>query len=90
MILKFKEYIRFMQNKHILSSAIGLTIGGVITDLISRINHDFLIPMSRGKFKVIKKHFLKKILVILYSIINMIFVTYLFFRLNLVLEKHNL
>ena len=86
MVYKFNEYIRFLKDRNIISSALAIVVVGMINDIVHKLIDDIIIPLTKGEINLNKKQ-LKK-----YSILiaNFIFVTYILFVLITHLEKIDL
>ena len=86
MVFKFSEYLIFLKDRNVLSSALVILMGGMIKDVVNDFIKDIIIPVTDGELKI-KKNILK-----IYSvkIINLIVITYLLFVLSKYLEDVNL
>ena len=44
-------YINFMTSKKILPAAVAFIIGGIIKEFLTKVNKDFIIPLSHTNYK---------------------------------------
>jgi len=51
------NYLQFISKKNILSVAIALIIGNLITDIMNKIKDDIIIPISKLEFNKLYKNF---------------------------------
>lgn len=51
------NYLQFISKKNIISVAIALIIGNLITDIMNKIKDDIIIPISKLEFNKLYKNF---------------------------------
>lgn len=51
------NYLQFISKKNIVSVAIALIIGNLITDIMNKIKDDIIIPISKLEFNKLYKNF---------------------------------
>ena len=44
-------YVKFMTSSKILPAAVAFIVGGIIKEFLSKINKDFIIPLSHTNYK---------------------------------------
>jgi len=86
MVFQINEYLLFLKNRNIISSALVILMGGMIKDVVHDFIDDVIMPATKGNVKV------KKDLIKIYTvkILNLFVVTYLLFLLSKSLERINL
>jgi large-conductance mechanosensitive channel len=51
------NYLQFISKKNIVSVAIALIIGNLVTDIMNKIKDDIIIPISKLEFNKLYKNF---------------------------------
>ena len=82
----FKNFISFMKNKDILTTAISFVIAGMMKNLIFKFTNEVLLPLTEKK----QLTSLKKVRVTEYVvlIINLIVVSYFLFALTQIINDY--
>lgn len=44
-------YVNFMTSKKILPAAVAFIIGGIIKEFLTKVNKDFIVPLSHTNYK---------------------------------------
>ena len=77
-----KNFIKFLDEKDIIGTAVGLVLGTLIKDIIKKISVDIISPLARGDIKQIKKQVkFKEYLEVIINFIMTSFILYLMLSL---------
>ena len=71
-------YINFMTSKKILPAAVAFIIGGIIKEFLTKVNKDFIIPLSHTNYKkVVENIKIEEYFATIVGIIIQTFIIYL-------------
>jgi len=77
-----KNFIKFLDEKDIIGTAVGLVLGTLIKDIIKKLSVDIISPLARGDIKQIKKQVkFKEYLEVIINFIMTSFILYLMLSL---------
>jgi len=78
-----KNFIKFLDEKDIIGTAVGLVLGTLIKDIIKKISGDIITPLARGDIKQIRKQVkFKEYLEVIINFIMTSFILYLMLKLT--------
>jgi large-conductance mechanosensitive channel len=78
-----KNFIKFLDEKDIIGTAVGLVLGTLIKDIIKKISGDIITPLARGDIKqIIKQVKFKEYLEVIINFIMTSFILYLMLKLT--------
>jgi len=77
-----KNFVKFLDEKDIIGTAVGLVLGTLIKDIIKKISADIITPLARGDIKQIRKQVkFKEYLEVIINFIMTSFILYLMLSL---------
>lgn len=74
----FAEFKLYLDKKDILTAAISLVMGNIISDIVKKIADEIISPLGRGEFNKLKKISLREYF---FLISNFIITSYMLFKI---------